>query len=170
MCMDIHTYTYIWICMLCPFAYISVLGVEGPTLGISGFCAHTHMKRFGMCWNWFILAWDSQWCISPPSSVFSDVNWVAWNWSCWECLYHVDTINEVFPTFLREVFIKHLSAHHWCVCLDVCMYDTRIFGHQWECMGHLRGYQWGFWGCKCEWILVILNHCIVPIRLVKEFP
>ena len=50
-----------------------MVGVEGPTLGVSRLYAHAHMKRFGMLWNWFILASDSQWYVSPPSSVFSDV-------------------------------------------------------------------------------------------------
>ena len=55
-----HIYVYIYVCVCYPFAYISVVGVEGPTEGVSGLCAHTHMKRFGMCWNWFMLASDSQ--------------------------------------------------------------------------------------------------------------
>ena len=69
-----HTYMYVCVCVcVCIYIYISVMGVEGPTLGVSRLYAHAHMKRFGMLWNWFILASDSQWYVSPPSSVFSDV-------------------------------------------------------------------------------------------------
>ena len=77
----IYIYIYVYVqthmCMWYPFGYISVMGVEGSTWGVSGLCAQIHRKRYGMCWNWFILSWDSQWCISLPSSVFSDVRWVA---------------------------------------------------------------------------------------------
>ena len=73
MYMNTHMHTYMYIYMWCPSAYISVVGVEGPTLGVSRLYAHAHMKRFGMCWNWLILASDSQWYVSPPNSVFSDV-------------------------------------------------------------------------------------------------
>ena len=77
----IYVYMYVYVqthmCMWYPFGYISVMGVEGSTWGVSGLCAQIHRKRYGMCWNWFTLSWDSQWCISLPSSVFSDVRWVA---------------------------------------------------------------------------------------------
>ena len=72
-CVCVYIYIYIYTHTQCPSAYISVMGVEGPTLGVSRLYAHAHMKRFGMLWNWFILASDSQWYVSPPSSVFSDV-------------------------------------------------------------------------------------------------
>ena len=69
-----HIYMYICVCVILLLIYhFAVVGVVGPTQDVSGLCAHTHMKRFGMCWNWFILALDSQWYVSSPSSVFSDV-------------------------------------------------------------------------------------------------
>ena len=69
-----HIYMYICVCVILLLIYhFTVVGVEGPTLGVSRLYAHAHMKRFGMCWNWLILASDSQWYVSPPNSVFSDV-------------------------------------------------------------------------------------------------
>lgn len=146
---------YMWY----PFGYISVVGVESSTWGVSGFCAHIHRKSYGMCWNWFILSWESQWCISLPSCVFSDVRWVAWNWSCWEYLYHVDTISEVFPAFLGELFIKHLPVYHWCACLDcVCMKQEYlgIGGYVWDT--HVNC-EWGIWGYGPLYMCIDPGNC-----------
>ena len=48
-CVWIYIHTHIYEHKCCVLLLISVMGVEGPPLAISGSCAHTHMKRFGMC-------------------------------------------------------------------------------------------------------------------------
>lgn len=43
--------------------------VQGISWGTSGLCAHVPMKGDKVWWNWLVVAWDSEWCISLPSSV-----------------------------------------------------------------------------------------------------
>lgn len=50
---------------------ISGVRLQGVTQGVVRLCAHIHMKGDGVHWNWLVLAWYSQWCISLPSSVMS---------------------------------------------------------------------------------------------------
>ena len=60
------------------------------------------------------------------------------------------------------------------LCLEVCMCQQECLGISGNVVGHFYvtvGVASGVLGpCMCEWTLIILNHCIVPIRWVKEFP
>lgn len=60
-CTDIHS-------VLCMYLGWELI----PYLAYSGLCAHTSVRGDMVHWNWLVLTWDGQWCISFPSSVFND--------------------------------------------------------------------------------------------------
>ena len=60
------------------------------------------------------------------------------------------------------------------MCLEVCMCQQECLGISGNVVGPsyvIVGVASGILGpCMCEWTLMILNHCIVTNRWVKEFP